>query len=551
MKSTASVMSSVSSHLASALVVSTLFAVQPSFAADAVQWRVQDGGNGHWYQFVRSPGGVCWNSARAAAEAIGGHLATVTSSTENQFVISVAALNNPGVSENGPFLGATCQNVPWGQWSWVTGEPFSFTAWGSGEPNSGGSERYLHLWRWSGLWWNDVTECDSKSYIVEWSADCNSDGTVDFGQIRQGYLADVDADGVPDICQATILVPAQFPTIQAAINSVPAGVARTIQVAAGTYNQAFSLNGKNVVVRGAANGATVLDGTGLPESIARFTGGEPETAGVEDLVFRNGTSGSRFTPSTAFTVGGAIFGAHTAAFIRNCRFENCRADYGGAVYQYHGRLTWENVVFAGNTANDEGGGALVYNCTGSVSGSTFTGNRCGMFGPGSGSAFKAVGANGTGESVVLDTCSFTGNIAGDSGSAIEFYEHAKFQPGVLRLVNTQVSGNLSGQPTPTGAGGLRVIGSRSACVLAGTTVICSNQARNASGPYMIEGAAEVCDCQPDITGDGAVNGADLGIVLSSWGIADSLGTGDVSRDGVVDGEDLALVLSNWGACGSS
>jgi hypothetical protein len=68
---------------------------------------------------------------------------------------------------------------------------------------------------------------------------------------------------------------------------------------------------------------------------------------------------------------------------------------------------------------------------------------------------------------------------------------------------------------------------------------------------MIEGAAEVCDCQPDITGDGAVNGADLGIVLSSWGIADSLGTGDVSRDGVVDGEDLALVLSNWGACGSS
>jgi hypothetical protein len=37
--------------------------------------------------------------------------------------------------------------------------------------------------------------------IFEWSADCNSDGVVDYGQILQGQLADTNADGIPDVCQ--------------------------------------------------------------------------------------------------------------------------------------------------------------------------------------------------------------------------------------------------------------------------------------------------------------------------------------------------------------
>ncbi|MEY5032880.1 MAG: Dockerin type domain, partial [Planctomycetota bacterium] len=37
----------------------------------------------------------------------------------------------------------------------------------------------------------------------EWSADCNSDGIVDYGQIRSGELADANGNYIPDCCEAT------------------------------------------------------------------------------------------------------------------------------------------------------------------------------------------------------------------------------------------------------------------------------------------------------------------------------------------------------------
>jgi hypothetical protein len=61
--------------------------------------------------------------------------------------------------------------------------------------------------RTSGAWQN--YPCDSTnlwgtrtiSAIVEWSADCNSDGIVDFGQIRAGELDDANANNIPDCCE--------------------------------------------------------------------------------------------------------------------------------------------------------------------------------------------------------------------------------------------------------------------------------------------------------------------------------------------------------------
>ena len=37
--------------------------------------------------------------------------------------------------------------------------------------------------------------------IIEWSADCNSDGIVDYGQILNGQLADTNTNGIPDCCE--------------------------------------------------------------------------------------------------------------------------------------------------------------------------------------------------------------------------------------------------------------------------------------------------------------------------------------------------------------
>jgi len=45
-----------------------------------------------------------------------------------------------------------------------------------------------------------------------------------------------------------------------------------------------------------------------------------------------------------------------------------------------------------------------------------------------------------------------------------------------------------------------------------------------------------------------VNGADLGLVLNSWGPTLPSGVGDVNHDGEVNAADLSLLLNSWGAC---
>ncbi|MBX3355698.1 MAG: hypothetical protein KF724_08370 [Phycisphaeraceae bacterium] len=49
----------------------------------------------------------------------------------------------------------------------------------------------------------------------------------------------------------------------------------------------------------------------------------------------------------------------------------------------------------------------------------------------------------------------------------------------------------------------------------------------------------------DLNGDGVVNGADLAILLGSWGAAPPGTIADLNGDGVVDGADLALLLGQW------
>lgn len=52
-------------------------------------------------------------------------------------------------------------------------------------------------------------------------------------------------------------------------------------------------------------------------------------------------------------------------------------------------------------------------------------------------------------------------------------------------------------------------------------------------------------CVADISADGVVDGEDLTMLLSGWGLD---GVADIDGSGVADGGDLALVLSNWGGC---
>ncbi|MCA9284176.1 MAG: hypothetical protein KDA22_03105 [Phycisphaerales bacterium] len=52
-------------------------------------------------------------------------------------------------------------------------------------------------------------------------------------------------------------------------------------------------------------------------------------------------------------------------------------------------------------------------------------------------------------------------------------------------------------------------------------------------------------CAADLSGDGMVDGADLGQLLAAWGTS---GPGDLDGNGDVDGADLGILLGAWGPC---
>ncbi|MEY5033290.1 MAG: hypothetical protein RL354_2321, partial [Planctomycetota bacterium] len=176
---------------------------------EPTQWRVADGGNGHWYVVRRNSSPICWDAASALATAMGGYLATITSSQEHERITSLTAAVQGPTAELGPWIGATCSGRPWGEWYWVTGEPFAYQGWLPSTPNPGWNEEYVHLWRWLDGRWNDAYRCGTDApttvhgYVIEWSADCNNDGIVDYGQILAGQLPDADGNGVPDGCDSS------------------------------------------------------------------------------------------------------------------------------------------------------------------------------------------------------------------------------------------------------------------------------------------------------------------------------------------------------------
>ena len=185
-------------------VVASLAVGGAASAADApaVEWKVSDGGNGHWYQFINK--NACWEIDKAECEAMGGYLATLTSQSEEDFIPWPADryINVGGKQELG-----SCE--PGCGWGWITGEQWNYTRWSPGQPENGygsevGSQDYLirHVGGWHDG--NNCPPTTGDGYVVEWSADCNDDGVVDYGQIKSGELADTNNNGVPDVCELVI-----------------------------------------------------------------------------------------------------------------------------------------------------------------------------------------------------------------------------------------------------------------------------------------------------------------------------------------------------------
>jgi hypothetical protein len=180
----------------------------------ATEWALEDGGNGHWYEEVLEPG-ISWGNASDSCISVGGHLATVTSAEENLFIAGISNANEQG--DYGIWLGGFQDETspdysePGGGWTWVTNEPWSYESWNqndchpSNQPdNANQAESVLDYFCGSAdaLYWSDDGPewPDSSGYLIEWSADCNGDDIVDYGQILDGSLEDLNENGVPDCC---------------------------------------------------------------------------------------------------------------------------------------------------------------------------------------------------------------------------------------------------------------------------------------------------------------------------------------------------------------
>ena len=115
----------------------------------------------HTYQLITAT--LTWHQAKADAEARGGHLATITSQAELDYVRSLGVL----AGFDSYWLGGT-DEAQEGVWTWVTGEPWNFTNWQPGEPNNQGSESYLTAGS-SEHRWNDWGQESSTQahYLME------------------------------------------------------------------------------------------------------------------------------------------------------------------------------------------------------------------------------------------------------------------------------------------------------------------------------------------------------------------------------------------------
>jgi hypothetical protein len=158
-------------------------------AGPKTQWTAAQGGNGHSYQAVRMPKPLVWEEANRLAREMGGHLVTITSKAENDFVFRLVdddAYWYHGYNWRGPWIGAVQPpgiKEPSAGWTWVTGEPFTYTNWDTGQPNhfNGAPENRVYLGNQRARIpaWCDVVEDFSEvvSFVVEWEPAQQSTGT--------------------------------------------------------------------------------------------------------------------------------------------------------------------------------------------------------------------------------------------------------------------------------------------------------------------------------------------------------------------------------------
>jgi hypothetical protein len=421
------------------LAVTAAVTANGALAGDAVQWRVEDGGNGHWYQSI-SAAGKSWLSCSQESSSSGGHLATISNTAENDFVRSLT-------SNVAYWIGAKRDGNPCSSnagWCWVTNESFEFSSWAASQPDCWASgQLYVAVNNISYLpGWHDYDDTTTIPIaIIEWDADCNSDGIVDYGQCRDGTLPDYNGNNIPDCCE------------------------QGVQCTVGNYPMQWRVeDGGNGHWYAARTDQQILNWT-QAKLDAEMAGGHLATVtSVEESEFIWSRLASDL--STWRHVGnwsGAALGGYRDSF-----------GWKWVTGEAWGYSNW------GTCYNQQGEERLAFGCE------TY------------GNAWN-------------DITDVDSNIG---GSILEWsadcnndniVDYGQILNGTLPDTNTN---NIPD------------------CCEPGNSC-----------------------CVGDIYENHIVDGGDLGVLLSEWGVVTPTTRSDLNRDGFVDGADLGRLLANWGPCG--
>ena len=258
-----------------------------------------------------------------------------------------------------------------------------------------------------------------------------------FGLLALAALSPAHAAG------ATLSVPSQYQTIQAAVSAAASG--DTVLIADGTYtgpgNVDVDFGGKNLTVTSQHGPAsTIIDCGGSPSVSHRgFYVHQSETAAViSGLTIENANTIS------GTTNGGAISTYNVSLTVQNCILKNNTAQDGGGLtdYNYVGTVTVSHCVITGNTATTVSGGGGIFNFDGSngstvVTDCTITGNMASANG---GSGGGLTNENFGGGTISVVNCNIIANSASHGGGIDNLYDASS---GPILVTNCTLASNTS------------------------------------------------------------------------------------------------------------
>ncbi len=348
----------------------------------------------------------------------------------------------------------------------------------------------------------------------------------------------MDVNFTGTVVNRQLLVPAQYPTIQAAIDAAQDG--DLVIVSQGTYVENLDFKGKAITVRStdpsdpAVVASTVIDG-GQNGPVVTFHSGETADAALTGFTITNGWIGiiiSKAAPTIMANVirdnkehgiwvqggwpviagnvieengviggrsGGGIYAAEGGPVIRDNIIRGNKADYGGGAYLHNNA---PDLVFTRNTVQENvgifaGGGVWVAGTSFETSHNTIERNSTGGCGGGiswlSGnmtirnSTIRGNTASGDGGGIyavgpptlVATSNTIEGNTAAGNGGGI--FAHSS----TLVATSNTIEGN-----TAVGDGGGICLGNSgwlSSSVI-NDNLIAQNGARNGGGLYLVQRA---------------------------------------------------------------